>query len=149
MVAVIILAAGQSKRMQSAMPKILHPLGGKPVLEHVLDTVQSLTPDQILIVTSPTLKDHLLFQDITVVVQKLAIIIKRALLWAIIVVFKLKVLFLKILLPHIQQQIASIDYYLPVLVGLRNQKGGGLLMLTAKGLVDFQGITPGQVLGLV
>ena len=69
MFAVIILAAGQSKRMQSAIPKVLHLLGGKPVLGHVLDTVCALKPEQTLIVTSAALKDNPLFKDATVVIQ--------------------------------------------------------------------------------
>ncbi len=39
---VVILAAGMGKRMQSALPKVLHPLAGKPLLAHVLDTARSL-----------------------------------------------------------------------------------------------------------
>ena len=39
---VVILAAGMGKRMQSALPKVLHPLAGKPLLQHVLDTARSL-----------------------------------------------------------------------------------------------------------
>ncbi|CAI2717862.1 sugar phosphate nucleotidyltransferase [Nitrospina watsonii] len=48
--AVIILAAGQGKRMQSDLPKVLHPLAGRPLLVHVLDGVQALAPERILIV---------------------------------------------------------------------------------------------------
>ena len=39
---VVILAAGMGKRMQSALPKVLHPLAGKPLLSHVIDTARSL-----------------------------------------------------------------------------------------------------------
>ena len=47
---VIILAAGQGKRMRSAVPKVLHLLGGKPLLSHVLETCAALEPDRLLVV---------------------------------------------------------------------------------------------------
>jgi bifunctional UDP-N-acetylglucosamine pyrophosphorylase/glucosamine-1-phosphate N-acetyltransferase len=40
--AVVILAAGQGTRMKSAHAKVLHPLGGKPLVQHVLETVAGL-----------------------------------------------------------------------------------------------------------
>jgi bifunctional UDP-N-acetylglucosamine pyrophosphorylase/glucosamine-1-phosphate N-acetyltransferase len=48
--AVIVLAAGQGKRMHSVLPKVLHPLAGRPLLAHVLDAARSLKPKQILVV---------------------------------------------------------------------------------------------------
>jgi bifunctional UDP-N-acetylglucosamine pyrophosphorylase/glucosamine-1-phosphate N-acetyltransferase len=42
---VIILAAGQGKRMRSSLPKVLHEIGGKPLLFHIISHVQSVTPD--------------------------------------------------------------------------------------------------------
>ena len=42
--AVVILAAGQGKRMNSDLPKVLQPLAGRPLLRHVLDTARALQP---------------------------------------------------------------------------------------------------------
>lgn len=47
---VVILAAGQGKRMRSARPKVLHRLAGKPLLGHVLDRAQELDPERIVVV---------------------------------------------------------------------------------------------------
>ena len=48
--AVIILAAGQGTRMKSAIPKVLHRIGGRPLLGHVLDHARALDPQRILVV---------------------------------------------------------------------------------------------------
>jgi len=47
---VVILAAGQGKRMKSAMPKVLHRIAGKPLLGHVIDCARSLSPVEIVVV---------------------------------------------------------------------------------------------------
>ncbi len=47
---VIILAAGQGKRMYSSLPKVLHPLAGKPMLQWVIEAAQSLEPEAIYVV---------------------------------------------------------------------------------------------------
>jgi len=47
---VVILAAGMGKRMQSALPKVLHPLAGKPLLRHVIDTARSLGPKKLCVI---------------------------------------------------------------------------------------------------
>src|SRR6202049_2996106 len=47
---VAILAAGEGKRMRSSLPKVLHPLGGRPLLGHVLATARKLRPRAICIV---------------------------------------------------------------------------------------------------
>jgi bifunctional UDP-N-acetylglucosamine pyrophosphorylase/glucosamine-1-phosphate N-acetyltransferase len=47
---IVILAAGQGKRMRSARPKVLLPLAGRPLLAHVLDTARELDPAAIHVV---------------------------------------------------------------------------------------------------
>lgn len=50
--AVVVLAAGKGKRMKSKLPKVLHPLCGKPALWFVLQTAARLKPDRIVVVVS-------------------------------------------------------------------------------------------------
>ena len=47
---VVILAAGEGKRMRSSLPKVLHPLAGRPLLKHVIDTAKTLEPSEIHVV---------------------------------------------------------------------------------------------------
>ncbi|MGC1730476.1 MAG: NTP transferase domain-containing protein, partial [Steroidobacteraceae bacterium] len=47
---VVILAAGEGKRMKSALPKVLQPLAGQPLLKHVIDTARELEPAAIHVV---------------------------------------------------------------------------------------------------
>lgn len=47
---VVILAAGMGKRMQSALPKVLHPLAGKPLLQHVIETASGLAPRKLCVI---------------------------------------------------------------------------------------------------
>lgn len=48
--AIIILAAGQGTRMKSKLPKVLHPLGGRPLIGHVLHTAAELAPAHTVVV---------------------------------------------------------------------------------------------------
>ncbi len=50
MLEVIILAAGEGKRMNSARPKVLQPVGGRPMLEHLVDAANALAPDAVRVV---------------------------------------------------------------------------------------------------
>lgn len=47
---IVILAAGKGTRMYSSLPKVLHSVGGKPILGHVLDCAKSLNPQKIIVV---------------------------------------------------------------------------------------------------
>ena len=47
---VVILAAGEGKRMKSALPKVLQPIAGRPMLAHVIDAARELAPAGIHVV---------------------------------------------------------------------------------------------------
>ena len=51
----IVLAAGEGTRMRSTLPKVLHPLGGRPLLEHVLTTATLAGGAELAVVVGP---DH-------------------------------------------------------------------------------------------
>jgi bifunctional UDP-N-acetylglucosamine pyrophosphorylase/glucosamine-1-phosphate N-acetyltransferase len=47
---VVILAAGKGTRMKSDLPKVLHPIANKPMVQHIIDTVKTLGADNIHLV---------------------------------------------------------------------------------------------------
>jgi len=47
---VVILAAGQGSRMKSSLPKVMHKLAGKPMLQHVIERAQALKPEALHVV---------------------------------------------------------------------------------------------------
>src|SRR5689334_7371298 len=47
---VAILAAGQGTRMKSAVPKVLHKVSGRPMVEHVIRTARSVSPASITVI---------------------------------------------------------------------------------------------------
>ena len=49
-ISVVILAAGQGTRMRSDLPKVLQPLAGRPLLEHVINAAEAMQPQQICVV---------------------------------------------------------------------------------------------------
>jgi bifunctional UDP-N-acetylglucosamine pyrophosphorylase/glucosamine-1-phosphate N-acetyltransferase len=51
--AVIVLAAGMGTRMRSTQPKVMHPLAGRPMIRHLMDTVAGLEPDMAVAVIGP------------------------------------------------------------------------------------------------
>ena len=54
---IIILAAGNGKRMHSALPKVMHKVGGKTMLEHVLISAEKLNPKSINVVVNSKIED--------------------------------------------------------------------------------------------
>ncbi|MBL0142158.1 MAG: bifunctional UDP-N-acetylglucosamine diphosphorylase/glucosamine-1-phosphate N-acetyltransferase GlmU [Betaproteobacteria bacterium] len=69
---VVILAAGQGKRMHSNLPKVLHPLAGRPMLLHVLDSARRLAPTRLAVVIGhggETVALHLGAPDVVWVLQ--------------------------------------------------------------------------------
>ncbi len=50
MLDILVLAAGKGTRMRSDLPKVLHPIGGRPLVQHVVDTARQVGGEQILIV---------------------------------------------------------------------------------------------------
>ncbi|HUU72335.1 MAG TPA: NTP transferase domain-containing protein, partial [Burkholderiales bacterium] len=47
---VVILAAGKGMRMHSDIPKVLHPLAGRPMLDHVISVARALSARRIVVV---------------------------------------------------------------------------------------------------
>lgn len=59
--AAVILAAGKGERMKSPVPKVLHKVGGRAMLDHAIDTALTLGCERVVIVVgahSPVVKDH-------------------------------------------------------------------------------------------
>jgi bifunctional UDP-N-acetylglucosamine pyrophosphorylase / glucosamine-1-phosphate N-acetyltransferase len=54
--ACVVLAAGKGTRMKSATPKILHAVGGVPMIRHVLSVCSELAPSKIVVVVGPDMK---------------------------------------------------------------------------------------------
>jgi len=48
--AAVVLAAGLGKRMKSDLPKVLHPLAGRPLIQHVVEAVRPLNPARLVVV---------------------------------------------------------------------------------------------------
>ncbi|MFQ5985565.1 MAG: bifunctional UDP-N-acetylglucosamine diphosphorylase/glucosamine-1-phosphate N-acetyltransferase GlmU [Alphaproteobacteria bacterium] len=52
-IATVILAAGKGTRMKSDRPKVLQPLAGRPMISYLRESVQTLAPEKVVIVTAP------------------------------------------------------------------------------------------------
>ena len=69
---IVILAAGQGTRMRSALPKVLHPVAGKAMLGHVIDTARQLKPQGIHVVIghgAERVRERLTADDLNFVLQ--------------------------------------------------------------------------------
>lgn len=70
---IVILAAGKGTRMKSALPKVLHKVGGKSLVYHVIDTAKSLGSDNINLVIghgADRIKEHLNDSSLQYVLQQ-------------------------------------------------------------------------------
>ena len=69
---IFILAAGKGTRMNSTLPKILHSIAGKPMVNHVIDQAKKLSPKKIYLIVNRELSSSkdLIFPDVEVVIQK-------------------------------------------------------------------------------
>jgi len=71
-VEVVILAAGQGTRMRSSLPKVLHEVGGRPMLAHVVEAARALAPAAIRVVVghgAEAVRDRLGAEDVVFVEQ--------------------------------------------------------------------------------
>lgn len=69
---IVILAAGQGSRMKSSIPKVLHTLGGKPMLQHVIDSASVLDDSHIHVVVGhggESVKSSLANKAVSIVLQ--------------------------------------------------------------------------------
>jgi len=55
--AAVILAAGMGTRMKSAMPKVLHPIAGRPMIHYVMASVEAISPERAVVVVGPGMED--------------------------------------------------------------------------------------------
>lgn len=54
--AVVVLAAGHGTRMNSRVPKVLHPLAGRPMIRHLMSTLEALEPERQVVVIGPEMQ---------------------------------------------------------------------------------------------
>ena len=52
-IAAIVLGAGKGTRMKSDLPKVMMPICGKPMIKHILETLDGMHTDKIVVVTAP------------------------------------------------------------------------------------------------
>ena len=52
-IAAVVLGAGKGTRMKSGLPKVMMPICGKPMIRHILETLDGMQTDKIVVVTAP------------------------------------------------------------------------------------------------
>ena len=70
---IVVLAAGIGSRMRSSVPKVLHPVGGRPMLHAVLETAEALEPASTVVVLGaarPRIEEALAGRAVTIAVQE-------------------------------------------------------------------------------
>ena len=73
MLEAIILAAGKGTRMKSNLPKVMHPIAGKPMLQHVLDSAADLAPEKIHLVLghgAEIIREHIRDASLAITLQE-------------------------------------------------------------------------------
>lgn len=72
MLDILVLAAGKGTRMRSDLPKVLHPIGGKPLVQHVLDTARQVGGDRIMVIVghgAELVEERMAADDVSFVLQ--------------------------------------------------------------------------------
>jgi bifunctional UDP-N-acetylglucosamine pyrophosphorylase/glucosamine-1-phosphate N-acetyltransferase len=156
---VVVLAAGQGTRMKSELPKILHSLGGRPVLHYVLDLAHQIANQDITLVVSPSLKDIVTPFPHQTVVQHPAQGTGDAVKWALphlktdghtLILFGDTPLILKETIDRMVALAHSSPEMAVILLGMRplDKQNYARLLLNEKGeleeVVEYKDATPAQ-----
>lgn len=72
MLDILVLAAGKGTRMRSDLPKVLHPIGGKALVQHVLDTARQVGGDRIMLIVghgAELVEERMAADDVSFILQ--------------------------------------------------------------------------------
>lgn len=143
---VVILAAGQGTRMRSALPKVLHPIAGQPMLAHVIDRARQLRPENIHVVIghgAERIRAQLAADDLNFVIQSEQLGTGHAVAQALPVISSQQVLVLYGDVPLIEQEtlerlLAKVsDAQLALLtVELADPSGYGRILRDGQGRIE-------------